>query len=111
MTGHQIGPVELFARAKWLEERLDRLPENTVSFLTDRDGWEAEKRAYLDELEMLRLDIEQLDPPGRFSFTNGNNVLSMMGVRATRTQEGAAVFFAWVMRARNASTDPKRQAA
>lgn len=92
--------AELLGRAKWLEERLDQLPENKVSFLTDRKAWEAERVAFRAGLTEIELAVEELDPPGRFGVSGGAETLSMMGVRATSTQGDAALLRAWIRRAR-----------
>lgn len=93
----------ILARADWLEQQLETLPENKVDFLTDRAGWESERVAFAKALSRLEAEIGRLDPPGRLTF----EALSMMGVRATCTEGGAPLLRAWVRRARAASGKAK----
>ena len=93
----------LLARADWLEQQLETLPESEVDFLNDRTGWERERLAFSKALSRIEAEIGRHDPPGRLTF----EVLSMMGVRATCTEGGAPLLRAWVRRARAAASNTK----
>jgi len=105
------GPIEIMARVHWLEDQLAMLSPAEADPISDPAGWRAEKRAFLDGVEMIRLSLETREPAGRFGEIGGAETLTMMGIRAQSRIGGADVMRRWIVKARQEATRPARKAA
>lgn len=105
------GPIELLARASWLEKKLEGLPDNDADRFEDPNGWKEERRAFLNRVEMIRMEIQLAIPSGNFRTEDDAEVLTMMGIRAQSKIGGADMMRRWIAKARSAALDPRRQAA
>lgn len=105
MPRANTGPVEILARAAWLEEQVDALPEVKG---TDRASWMDSRNRHMAAVKGLLEKLDQLHPAISVRNDAGTAVVSSMGIRTTSAIGIASALRNWIQLARKKARDPDR---
>lgn len=105
MSRPKTGPVEILARAGWLEDRVNALPEVKGE---DRETWMECRNLHIAAIIELRDELDLAIPPISAREDGGIYTVASMGIRATLTMGMAGALRNWITQARQKAHDPER---
>lgn len=105
MPRAKTGPVEILARAAWLEDEVNALPAITGG---DSASWMDSRNQHIAAVTELREELDRVVPPISARNDAGTFAVASMGIRTTSTMGMAGALRNWIDLARKKAGDPDR---
>ena len=105
MSRPKTGPVEIFARACWLEDKVNALP---VVKGDSRKAWMECRDRHIAGIIELRDELDLAIPPISARQDGDIYTVASMGIRATSTMGLVGALRNWITQARKKAQDPER---